>query len=357
MNKVTLIIPTYHERDNITPLVERIHAALHGDDYRVLLVDDDSNDGTAELVSVLAKQYPVDVFVRKNQRGLASAVVDGLRQATGDTIVVMDADLQHPPEVLPDLLKKLDSGADMVIASRYVPGGGCEGWGLARRINSKGAIFLAHLLLPTTRRIKDPMSGYFAFKKEGIAGADLKPIGYKIVLEILLMGKFKSVAEVPYTFVTRRRGQSKLNVRQQIEYLHHMYRLMQRSGELLRFLKFGLVGASGIVVNEGLLWLLTELGGLVYLLSSAISIEASIVSNFLLNDFFTFRDRRSPGTQARAKRLGKFNIVSLAGLAVNLGMLWLLTEVFGVYYLLSNLAGIGLAFLWNYGLNTWWTWR
>ncbi len=183
---VWLIIPTYKERDNIAPLVARIDSALHRRDYRILLVDDDSNDGTAELVGTLSLKYPIDILVRKDKRGLASAVVDGLAKVTGETVVVMDADLQHPPEVLSDLLKKMDDGADIAIASRYVPGGGCQGWGLARRINSKAAIFIAHLLLPSTRRIKDPMSGFFAFRRRAIAGADLKPIGYKVMLEMLV---------------------------------------------------------------------------------------------------------------------------------------------------------------------------
>ncbi len=357
MSKATLIVPTYKERENIAPLVERIHAALHDYDYRVLFVDDDSNDGTVELVASLSKKYPIDILVRRDKRGLASAVVDGIEQAGGETIVVMDADLQHPPEVLTELLKGIDQGADMVIASRYVAGGGCEGWGRARRINSKGAIFIAHLLLPRTRQVKDPVSGFFAFKKQAIGGAELKPAGYKIVLEVLMQGRFQSVAEVPFNFQLRRRGKSKLSARQQVEYLRHIFSLMRRSGELLRFLKFCAVGASGIIVNEGLLWLLTELGGLVYTVSSVISIEASIVSNFMLNDIFTFRDRRVPGGRSRAARLLRFNVVSLVGLAINLGVLWLLTNIFGVYYLLSNLVGIALAFLWNYFLNTWWTWR
>ncbi len=358
MNKtVTLVIPTYKERDNIAPLVERIHQTLHNYSYRILLVDDDSSDGTAELVAALSAKYPVDILVRKDKRGRASAVVDGIKQSNGELIVGMDADRQPPPEVLPDLLKKIDNGADMAIASRYVPGGSCQGWGLARRINSRGAILIAHLLLPPTRRIKDPMAGFFAFTRPAIAGADLKPAGYKIILEILMQGKFQNVAEVPYTFRLRSRGKSKLSARQQIEYLKHIYSLMRRSGELIRFVKFCLVGASGILVNEGLLWLLTELGGLVYLLSSVISIESSIISNFLLNDFFTFRDRRSPGAGSRLVRLVKFNFVSLAGLLLNLGLLWLFTSVFGVYYLVSNLIGIALAFLLNYGINTLWTWR
>jgi dolichol-phosphate mannosyltransferase len=132
---------------------------------------------------------------------------------------------------------------------------------------------------------------------------------------------------------------------------------MKRKGELLRFVKFCLVGASGVLVNIGLLWLLTEFAGLFYLLSAAISIETSIVSNFTLNDFFTFTDRRSAGAKSFLYRLVKFNLVSLAGLGINMGILWLLTDILGVYYLLSNLCGIAAATFWNYLVNSWWTWK
>ncbi|MDO8568246.1 MAG: GtrA family protein, partial [Dehalococcoidales bacterium] len=245
----------------------------------------------------------------------------------------------------------------MAIASRYVPGGGCEGWGLLRRINSKGAIFIAHLLLPSTRGIKDPMSGFFAFKRQAVAGADLKPAGYKILLEIILLGKFHHVAEVPFMFVTRSRGKSKLNARQQIEYLKHIFSLMQRTGELLRFIKFCLVGGSGVIVNLGIFWLLTRLGGLGQkdFLALAIAIEASIISNFTLNEVFTFHDRHSTG--GFIPRLLKFNFICLAGAAIQAGVYALLHHGLGVYDLLSNLIGIIAATLWNYGLNSWWTWR
>lgn len=354
---ISLIIPTYNERDNIIPLVERIHHALSNYNYRILFVDDDSSDGTAELATGLSQKYPVNVIVRKDKRGLASAVVDGIKHVTGDIVGVMDADLQHPPEVIPDLLKEIEDGADIVIASRYVKGGAYQGLGLVRKIISKGAISLAHLLLPSTRQIKDPMAGFFVFARQVIAGADLKPTGYKILLEILVQGEFQSIAEVPYTFRARSSGESKLSARQQIEYPKHVYSLMRRTGELLRFVKFCLVGGSGIGVNIGLLWLLTELGGLPYIISAAISIESSIISNFMLNDFFTFHDRRSPGAKSRLQRLLKFNLASLAGMGINMGTLWLLTEVAGIYYLLSQLCGIAVAALWNYSLSTWWTWR
>ena len=276
---ISLIIPTYNERNNIIPLVERIHHALSNYDYRILFIDDNSRDGTAELINSLSQKYPVSVIVRKDKRGLASAVVDGLKHVTGDIVGVMDADLQHPPEVILDLLRAIENGADMTIASRYVQGGGCQGLGLARRVISKGAVYLAHVLLPPTRQIKDPMSGFFVFNKQAIVNANLNPTGYKILLEILMQGEFRSIAEVPYIFRTRTSGESKLRARQQIDYLKHIYSLMRRTGELLRLIKFCMVGGSGIVVNQGLLWLLTESAGFPYLLSATISIETSIISS------------------------------------------------------------------------------
>lgn len=310
---ISLIIPTYNEHDNIRPLIQRIDHALSNYDYEIVFVDDSSRDGTAELITALSPKYPVNVVVRIGKKGLASAVVDGVKQARGETIGVMDADLQHPPEVIPALLKEINDGADIAIASRYIKGGACQGWGLARRIISKGAISLAHLLLPSTRRITDPVSGFFAFNRQVIAKADLRPIGYKILLEVLVQGEYHRIAEVPYTFGARGEGKSKLSARQQIDYLKHIYSLMRRTGEVLRFIKFCMVGLSGVLVNMGLLWLLTELAGLIYLFSAAISIESSIISNFILNNIFTFHDRRSPGVKSTLKRLLKFNLVSLAG--------------------------------------------
>ena len=354
---VSIIIPTYNETDNIVPLVERIHTAMGGRPYEVLFVDDDSKDSTAQNVTSLATKYPVSVLVRKGKRGLATAILDGLNYIKGDFVVVMDADLQHPPEVLPGLVRELDAGHDLVVASRYIPGGGCQGWKLSRRIISLGAIAIAHVFLPGTRDCSDPMSGFFAFRRKVVQNARLNPQGYKILLEIELMGNWESVAEVPFVFVTRTRGESKLSAKTQKEYLKHVYSLMHRKGEDIRFLKFLAVGASGIIVNEGLLFLLKEFAGLALAVASPIAIEASIISNFLLNDTFTFRDRRTAGAGPFFGRLGKFNLVSLIGAAVNYSIFLLLTSVFGIHYLISNLFGIAVATMINYLVNNWWTWK
>ncbi len=354
---ISVIIPTYKEKDNIASLVEKVHAILSEENYEILFIDDNSQDGTVELIEELSSKYPVRIIVRHNERGLASAVVHGFRHSRSELVAVMDADLQHPPQVLGNMLQAVRSGADLAIASRYVAGGSCEGWGFIRRIISKGAVFLAHLLLPRTRRINDPMSGYFLFRRSVIDGADLKPAGYKILLEVLIMGKSQKVIEVPYSFLVRERGESKLNARQQINYLKHVLSLMKRTGELVRFLKFCMVGASGVLVNEGLLWVLKEFATLPLALCSAISIETAIMSNFLLNDFITFSDRRVIGTGFFLRRLGKFYAVSQIGLVINIGVLLLLTNVFGLHYLLSNLVGIAAAMMWNYLVNLGWTWR
>lgn len=216
---------------------------------------------------------------------------------------------------------------------------------------------MAHLFLPSTRQVNDVASGYFAVKRQVLAGADLSPVGFKILLEILVISKWRRVVEVPYIFRIRSAGESKLRLSQQVDYLKHLWSLMRRTGELARFLKFCLVGASGVVVNEGLLWLLKQFAGLPLPLASAISIETSIISNFTLNDYLTFRDRRARGLKSFLVRLRKFNVVSLAGLGINVGTLLALTYLLDVHYLISNLVGIALAVIWNYLVNLRWTWK
>lgn len=361
-SKVSVVVPTYKERVNITPLVERIHGAMSAYDYEVVFVDDNSRDRSVETVRSLAKGgYPVRMIVREKERGLATAVVAGMKQATGDVIVVLDADLQHPPEVIPSLVRAVAGGAGIAVASRYVAGGGCRGWSLTRRIMSKGAIKIAHALLPSTRNVSDPVSGFFALSRHIVNPDRLRPTGYKILLEILVEAAQGTwVTEVPYVFEVRSRGESKLDIRQQVEYLRHIFDLMKREGELARLLKFALVGASGIVVNLGLLWLLHRVGlksGLLGLMSSAIGTEISILTNFTLNDLFTFADRRRGNGSRRITRLVKFNAVSLIALGVTVGIYGLLTHLAGLNYLLAQFAGILVAFVINYVANTSWTWK
>jgi dolichol-phosphate mannosyltransferase len=354
--KLSLIIPTYNEKDNVVPLVERVHKALSGRDYEIILVDDNSKDGTIEVAQDLSARYPLKVLVRKEERGLATAVVYGMKQASGSIIGVMDADLQHPPEVLPNLLKAMEDGADIAFASRYVPGGGCPNWGLSRRIVSKVALKLSHLFLPSTRKVKDPMTGFFMFRRDNVDPGRLKPIGYKISLEVLLVGHFENVVEVPYIFEDRSSGKSKLRPQQQIDYLKHILSLMSRTGEFIRFLKFIGVGISGTFVNLGVLRLVTAFTAWNEKVQLIPGIEVSIITNFLLNDYFTFADRRTGKKISFFQRMFKYNVIALAGAFINWGVAALLVH-FGLNIFLSDFTGIVIAFLWNYFFSSIWAWK
>lgn len=223
---VSVIVPTYREEANLRTLVPRIHSALDsaGRSHEILIVDDDSQDGTERAVQELAETAPARLIVRTENRDLSLAVLEGLRQARGDVLVVMDADLSHPPENIPDLLTALARPpADFVIGSRFVPGGRTQDWTGDRRLNSAVATLLAR---PLARGVADPMSGFFALRRSTFEQARrLDPIGYKIGLELICRCPCLHVVEVPITFPNRRLGTSKLNLEQQRRYLVHLSRL------------------------------------------------------------------------------------------------------------------------------------
>ncbi|AEC51491.1 dolichol-phosphate mannosyltransferase [Pyrococcus sp. NA2] len=349
--KISIIVPTYNERDNLEELFSRINASLKGYDYEIIVVDDDSPDRTWEKALELSKLYPVRVIRRIGEKGLSSAVIRGFSEAKGDVFVVMDADLQHPPEVIPSLIEGIVEGYDIVIASRYVDGGRVENWPLYRKLISKGAIMIGRLALPKISKIKDPVSGFFALRREVVEGVELNPIGFKILMEILVKGRYSRVKEVPFTFSTRRFGESKLKGKTMINYLRHVYRLMKWEKEVDRLIRFSLVGLSGILVNEGFLWLFVRLG-----LSKEIAVipstELSIINNFIWNDLWTFRDIRKGSIFAR---FVKFHLAALVGAVAQFLVYWLLLFL-GVHYLLANLFGIGASFLIRYIFNRHITW-
>ncbi len=227
---LSIIVPTYNERNNLEELVERLRSALDGVMYELVVVDDDSPDGTGELAEELAKKHGnIKVVHRPGKCGLASAVVDGLGVAEGDVVAVMDADLQHPPEVLPQMVREIVEGADLVVASRYVKGGSVEGWSRWRRLVSRVATLMARLSIPRARQVRDPLSGFFAFKRQVVEGLELNPKGFKILLEVIAKGSFKKIVETPYTFHVRRRGESKLKTSEYMNYLVHLNKLQREA--------------------------------------------------------------------------------------------------------------------------------
>jgi dolichol-phosphate mannosyltransferase len=355
---VSIIIPTYNERDNIHELLKRIQRSMEPlrDPFEILIVDDDSPDETWKIASDYSDSYPVRVLRRKGKRGLATAVLEGINASNYDIIVVMDADLQHPPEKIPELLSDVRGGTDIAIGSRFLNPSGLATFNVSRRIMSRGADLLARTLFRQIRNVKDIESGFFAFHKDVIARANLNPVGYKILLEILVQGDYTTVSEIAYKFDKRSAGVSKLGINNTADYLRHISSLFWRSGELHRFLKFCAVGAVGAVLNLVVLYALTELG-VFYLVSGLIAIEAGLLSNFFLNKSWTFKDRGMRGLGSLLTSLYRDHAVRFVGIVLNLVILWLLTSFFGLYYLTSQLIGIVVAMLWNYAGNQWWTWE
>ena len=247
---VSIVVPTFREAANIPRLCERIHAALSdsGIAWELLLIDDNSDDGSEAVVAELARSLPVRMVTRRQlPRDLSLSVVEGIRLCRFDRLVVMDADLSHPPERIADLLDALDADCDMVIGSRYAPGGLIDRtWSRWRLLNSRLATSMTLPLVSCS----DPMSGFFATDRRVLPDLQrLQPIGYKIALELMVRGQLR-VKELPIDFRDRSQGSSKMNWRQQLNFLRHLYRLYRvKFGGTARVLCFGLVGASGFAID------------------------------------------------------------------------------------------------------------
>jgi dolichol-phosphate mannosyltransferase len=373
---LSLVLPTYDERANLSELVARVSAVLDAampDDYELIVVDDDSPDRTWELAERLATENgALRVLRRVTERGLSSAVVAGWQMARGRILGVIDADLQHPPETLAALIEQVTAGADLAVASRHVAGGGVSDWSVPRRLLSRAAQVLGLTILPeVVGRVSDPMSGYFLVRREAIAGAPLKPLGYKILIEVLARGAVRRVAEVGYVFTERALGASKVTRRQYVEYVRHLWGLRRdaplgwlrvlRMAPVERLLKFGAVGASGVLVDMTILYLLSDPAtlGLGLTRSKIVAAEVAILNNFFWNDRWTFRDL-AQGDRARGawlRRLAKFNLICLAGLALNVVILNVLYNVVGMNRYVANLIAIATVTAWNFGMNLALNWR
>lgn len=228
VKKFLLIVPTYMEAENTPLLAERLKVTLKNQNYEILIVDDNSPDGTAKEVV----KFGLKVLRRPEKLGISSAFIEGAKTTDSQIVGLMDADLQHPPEVLPRMLEEISEGADLVIASRHVKDGKVEGWSVWRKAVSEIARILAYLLLPKTRKVKDPMSGFFLLRRTVIQDVNLsRSNGFKVLLDILVKGNYEKVVEVPYTFKLRERGKSKLGLGEIWNYVNHLYKLIQSDGE------------------------------------------------------------------------------------------------------------------------------
>lgn len=364
--RLSVIVPTFNEAANVHELVSRLAALLDkefGEDYEIIVVDDDSPDRTWELAEALIGAHPrLRVIRRRTERGLSTAVIRGWQAARGEVLCVIDADLQHPPEVTLDLYRMIARGADMAVASRHLEGGGVSDWSVVRRIVSRTAQVIGLVILPgVVGRISDPLSGFFMIRRNAIEDVELNPLGYKILIEVLARGRFPWVGEVAYVFQERVRGGSKATARVYLDYLRHLLRLRFSSTSTNRFVRFALVGLSGVVVDMGLLFLLSDPRMLGWGLtrSKLIGSEMAIINNFFWNDSWTFRDLslQQRGLKARLRRFGKFQLICLAGVIINTILLNIQFNWLGMNRYVANAIAIAVVMNWNFWLNLKLSWR
>ncbi len=352
-----MIIPTYNERDNLDELVQRVVKAV--DSAEIVIVDDNSPDGTGARAEELAKSNNIKVVRRKGKLGLSSAVLEGFAAACGDILVVMDADLSHPPEKIPEMVRQIAEGkAEMVVGSRHVKGGSIEKWPFYRRLVSKGATLLAR---PLTK-VRDPMSGFFAIRRSVIEGVGLDPIGYKIGLEILVKGNYSNVVEVPILFADRKAGQSKLGGAVMLRYIDHISTLYEhRRYWLAKYLKFAIIGGIGALINLAILWASVELFNVYYLWAAVLAFVVADTNNFIWNRIWTFRSKGRIRLQ-----YPQFLLVSVDGLMLNLILLWALVEEIlpqlglrqdraSIYIVVAQIIAILLVSIFNFVANSLWT--
>lgn len=314
----SVIIPTFNEKDNISTIVNRCLEVLDGRPFEIIVVDDDSPDETWKVArSAFDTNTSVRVIRRRTDRGLATAVKRGFTEAKYDVCTVIDADLQHPPDSILDLLQAVDDGADIAVGSRHVEGGGIEEWSRFRTAVSSGAGLLTDLLVPESRQVSDPMSGFFAVHTDVLAGANLDPTGYKILLEVLTKCDYDKVVEVPYTFQKREHGESKLTAMEYRHFIEHSVELAVTSRgfdrfvspkKALRMAEFGTVGGFGVIVNMAVFMAILG-SGFDHMVAGSLAFIAAVNSNFIGNWLLTFNDVES----GLFSSWGKFHLVSVTG--------------------------------------------
>lgn len=352
--EISIIVPCRNEGRNVELLTQRVVDSIpSGTVYEIWFVDD-SDDDTTMLLSQLSQRYPfVHYLHREGGRGLSTAIIEGFRKAAGDWFIVMDADMQHPPESLPQLIAAMREGrSDIVVPSRFVPGGHDGGLSVPRKLVSWTARMMARLLLRRVWQVTDPTSGYFAVRRETAFSQPLDPIGWKILLELLVRSDYRQLQEIPYSFEARDLGSSKFNLREQWNYIRHLGRLLLNSERDLRFWKFCLVGASGVFVNSAVYVPMVKQGVDVSL-SFAVATLVAMASNFVWNNLFTWNHLKQDRLWYR---ILKFTLVSLTGLVIS-SLCVKLTHQLGVHYLAAGFVGIFVSTGWNFVFHSLWTFK
>jgi len=372
--EISIILPTYNESKNIWGILEHIQKYIPKDlKAETIVVDDNSPDNTAKIAedyfySIKEKtSHTINVIKRKAKNGLSSAILHGIQAASGNTIVVMDSDFSHPPHIIPKMIDTLkQTRCDIVIASRYVKGGSIQGWPFKRKLMSKIATKIAKKGLGIESY--DPMSGFFAFKRNIIDGLKFDAIGFKMLLEILVKTKGVKIQEVPYTFTDRKADTSKLGASIVFDYCKSVWKLYKYGRKVrkeekrvsVRFLskaaRFFTVGASGLGVNYLASLLFSSSLDMWYIHATILGIMFSISSNFVLNKYWTFEDRDF-APKRTAIQYGKFVGFSSIGALVQLGMVYYLVDGFSLSYPIALVLAVGTAAFSNFVLNKKWTFK
>jgi len=353
-----VVIPTFNERDNLRPLLALLETALAGICWEAVFVDDDSPDGTANSVRAIAMEDPhVRVVQRIGRRGLSTAVIEGILASSAPYVAVIDADMQHDERLLPEMLKQLKAGGlDIVVGSRYVDGGGVGEWDSMRLKMSQLATKLSRLIIKDD--LSDPMSGFFMLRREAFDTAvrRLSGEGYKILLDLFASAptpfKFK---ELPYQFRNRQFGESKVDSLVLWEYL--MLIIDKLIGHIVpaRFVMFGMVGGSGVVVHFFVLMALYKGMGTTFDWSQGLATFVAMNTNFFLNNMLTYRDKRLKGL-GMVKGLLSFYAVCSVGLIGNVGIARFLFDNAYAWWAAAG-AGVLVGIVWNYAATSVFTWR
>ena len=356
--ELSIIVPTLNEVSNIEPLLERLSAALSGHEWEVVFVDDDSDDGTANLLLRLSREQPnVRCIRRIGRRGLSSAVIEGMLAVSAPFIAVMDADLQHDERLLPEMLRRVrDSECDIAVASRFLDDSRVDGLSSRREHLSRIGARIAQWVIKS--RLSDPLSGFFLLRQELLdeVSHSLSGKGYKILIDILASTKQPlTVSELPLKFRVRHSGASKLDTLVMLEFAYLLIEKVLGTLIPLRFVLFVMIGLGGAFLHVGVLWLMYRQLHVEFLLAQGSATLVAMTSNFYFNNQLTHRDAKLSGLRFLTGLL-TFYVICSVGAIINLQLAeWLYEQ--GIFWLLAGLIGAMVGSVWNYGVSSTITWR
>ncbi len=356
--QLSVIVPTFNERDNVTTLLRQLETALTGVLWEVIFVDDNSPDGTWEVVRALARQDSrVRCIRRIGRRGLSGACIEGILASSAPCAAVIDADLQHDETQLPKMLALLQGGqADLVVGSRYIEGGSAESFNKQRAGASALATGVAKRVLRV--KIADPMSGFFMIRRDRFEqlAPQLSTQGFKILLDIVATARGKlRIKEIPFTFGSRLHGESKLDSMVALDFLGLVLAKLTGDVVSLRFLMFAMVGSLGLFVHLAVLFVVLKIFDVRFPEAQACGAVLAMTSNFILNNFLTYRDQRLKGF-AILRGLLLFYLVCSVGLFANVGVAFSVYDQEPIWWL-AGAAGALMGVVWNYAMSGLFVWR